>query len=141
MKNLQFNFYQCGVGWRWGEIGWVGSKKSKPIPILRCRAKILPYPYPTTFAGRGKPAWGEVGKGGSSERGQAGLRKIAISSYCVFALFFILLNCETHKKLKTEAACNLLSCFILSLVRRDNNNCKYRKIRVARHGVRSIMCC
>ena len=44
--------------------GWAGSKKYKPIPALWCGAKILLHPRPTTFAERGKPAWGEAGRGG-----------------------------------------------------------------------------
>ena len=138
MKNLQFNLYQCGTGWRWGRTGGVGSKKSKliPVPSRGVGLKSCPILAPLPLRDGENPhgvKWGRTS--------QVGRGKIAISSYCVFALFFILLNCETHKKLNTEDACNLLSCFILSLVQRDNNNCKYCKIRVARHGVRSIMCC
>ena len=46
-----------GAGQGWGGVGRDGSK-------------ISPYPCPTTLAGRGKPARGKAGKGGSSEAAQ-----------------------------------------------------------------------
>ena len=53
--------------------GWVGLKSVNPSPSRPapwCGSKILPHSRPTTFAGRGKPARGEAGKGGSSGVGQ-----------------------------------------------------------------------
>ena len=55
-------------------MGRGGSKKSKPIlaqprPAPWYGTKILPHPRPTTYAGRGKPAWGEAGRGGLSGAG------------------------------------------------------------------------
>ena len=59
-----------------GGVGWGQSKKSKPILALsrgvrlRCEAKILSHPRPTTFVGRGKPMQGEARKGGLSRAGK-----------------------------------------------------------------------
>ena len=52
--------------------GGVGLKSVNPSlpPAPWCGSKISPHPRPTTFAGRGKPARGEAGKGGSSGVGQ-----------------------------------------------------------------------
>ena len=49
MKNLQFNYYQCGVGvWRgWGGAGQIGSKKSKAIPTPPRGVGLESHPIPT----------------------------------------------------------------------------------------------
>ena len=39
MKNLQFNPYQCGAG-------RVGFKKSKPIAVPSCDARLKSHPIP-----------------------------------------------------------------------------------------------
>ena len=53
-------------------MGRVRSKKSKPIPTPPhgARLKSPPRPCPTTFTGREKPVWDEVGEGGSSGAAQ-----------------------------------------------------------------------
>ena len=63
MKNLQFNPYQCGAG----QDG-LGLKMSKSIPALPHGTGLKSYPI--TFAGWGKSAWSEVGRGGSSKARQ-----------------------------------------------------------------------
>ena len=57
MKILQFNPYQCEVGRRWGRVGRVGSKKSKPIPILARGAgqKSGPIPIPPPLQSKKNP--------------------------------------------------------------------------------------
>ena len=59
-----------GNGLMWGGLGLKSLNPSPPHPALWCGAKILPHPRPTTFAGLGKPAWGEAKRGGSSGAGQ-----------------------------------------------------------------------
>ena len=48
----------------------VESKKSKLIPTPPYGAGLKSHPRPTTFAGQGKLAWGEAGRGESSKEGQ-----------------------------------------------------------------------
>ena len=59
-----------------GEAGrdWAGADLESlnpfsPSPTPWYGTKILPHPRPTTYAGRGKPAWGEAGRGGLSGAG------------------------------------------------------------------------
>ena len=54
---------QSGVGW--GELGL--KSLTHPHPAPWCRAKILPYPHPTTFVRREKLTWDEAGRGWSRE--------------------------------------------------------------------------
>ena len=53
-----------------GRVGLKSVNPSPPRPASRCGSKISPHPCPTTFTGRGKPARGEAGWGGSSRAGQ-----------------------------------------------------------------------
>ena len=46
------------------------SLNPSPRPALWCGAKISLHLRPITFVGRGKPAWGEAGRDGSSGAGQ-----------------------------------------------------------------------
>ena len=64
-------------------MGQGRSKKSKLILVTPwCRFKISPHPHLTTFVGRGKPAWGEAGRGGLSRvrRGGAKLSPLGSNS-------------------------------------------------------------
>ena len=54
-----------GDGEGQGETGLKSLNPSLSLPVVR--AKILPHPRPTAFAGRGKPARGEARRGGLSE--------------------------------------------------------------------------
>ena len=56
------------MGMGWGGAGRVRSKNSKPIPVLPHGAGLKSCSI--TFAGQGKPVWGEAGKSGLSEAGQ-----------------------------------------------------------------------
>ena len=56
------------MGMGWGGDGRVRSKNSKPIPVLPRGAGLKSCSI--TFAGRGKPVWGEAGKSGLSGAGQ-----------------------------------------------------------------------
>ena len=53
MKKLQFNFYQCGAGRRWGGTGWVGSKMSIPILAPSHGAGLKSHPIPAPLLLRG----------------------------------------------------------------------------------------
>ena len=59
-----------GDGARRGRVGLKSVNPSPPRPAPWCGSKISPHPRPTTFAGRGKPARGDAGRGGSSGAGQ-----------------------------------------------------------------------
>ena len=62
------NVGQGGEGW--GKMGLKSLNPSSLRPTPWCGAKILPHPRPTAFAGWGKPARGEAGRGGLSGAGK-----------------------------------------------------------------------
>ena len=57
------------AGWEWAGVDLKSLNPFSPSPALWYGTKILPHPRPTTYAGRGKPAWGETGWGGLSGAG------------------------------------------------------------------------
>ena len=59
-------------------MGWSESKKCKPIPAPPRGAGLKSRPI--TFAGRGKPARAEAGRGGSSGADQAGRGGVKLPS-------------------------------------------------------------
>ena len=92
MKNLQFNLYQCGTGWRWGRTGWVGSKKSKliPVPSRGVGLKSCPIPTPLPLRGGENPhgvKWGRVGQARGVKQGCAKLPSLVIV-YLLYSLFY-----------------------------------------------------
>ena len=77
---------QSGVGW--GELGVKSLTHPRPAPWYR--AKILPYPHPTTFVRREKTYMGQS-REGLVKRGEGKLSSLSREplTWNYFILFFI----------------------------------------------------